>query len=158
MARTPVLGGNWKCNGTKASVEKLVSVFNAGAFPAADMDIVIAPPAIHIGMVEASLTKRVELATQNCYVKPSGAYTGELSVPMIKDYGLNWVVLGHSERRNLPSIKESNEFVAEKTLVAIEGGLKVMLCCGESLEQRESGATEAVVAEQLAAVAAVLSE
>ena len=83
--------------------------------------------------------------------KPNGAFTGEISVDQLKDSGITWTILGHSERRVI--LQEKDEFVASKTKAAIDAGLGVILCCGESLEQREAGKTIEVVTAQLKAVA-----
>jgi len=97
------------------------------------------------------LRSGIEVAAQNVFDKPNGAFTGEISVAQLKDSGITWAILGHSERRVL--LQESNDFVASKTATALDGGLGVILCCGESLEQREDGKTIDVVTSQLKAVA-----
>lgn len=91
------------------------------------------------------------MAAQNVFDKPNGAFTGEISVDQLKDSGITWTLLGHSERRVI--LQETDDFVASKTKAAIDGGLSVILCCGESLEQREAGKTIEVVTTQLKAVA-----
>lgn len=130
------VGGNWKCNGTHASVEKLVADLNAGAVPS-DIDIVVAPPFIYIDYVRANIAASYQVAAQNCWTKPDGAFTGEISAEMIKDSGVPWVITGHSERRLL--LGESNRTVGLKTGHALEVGLSVIACIGETLEQRNSG-------------------
>ncbi|KAI8465078.1 MAG: chloroplast triosephosphate isomerase [Monoraphidium minutum] len=130
------VGGNWKCNGTHASVEKLVAELNAGDVPT-DIDIVVAPPFIYIDWVRANIKAAYQVAAQNCWTKPDGAFTGEISAEMIKDSGLPWVITGHSERRML--LGESNRTVGLKTGHALEIGLSVIACIGETLEQRNSG-------------------
>ncbi|KAJ2165557.1 triosephosphate isomerase, partial [Coemansia sp. RSA 353] len=92
----------------------------------------------------------------NCYIKASGAYTGEISPEMLHDVGAKWVILGHSERRSI--LKESDEFTAEKVVKALEAGLKVVLCIGELLEEREAGITQTVVNRQLDAVIKTVKE
>ena len=91
------------------------------------------------------------MASQNVFDKPNGAFTGEISVDQLKDSGITWTILGHSERRVL--LNEDDGFVATKTKAALDGGLGVILCCGESLEQREKGVTVQHVTSQLKAVA-----
>jgi triosephosphate isomerase len=130
------VGGNWKCNGTHASVEKLVADLNAGEVPS-DIDIVVAPPFIYIDWVRANIKSAYEVAAQNCWTKPDGAFTGEISAEMIKDAMVPWVITGHSERRLL--LGESNRTVGLKTGHALEVGLSVIACIGETLEQRNSG-------------------
>jgi triosephosphate isomerase len=117
---------------------------------------VIAPPAIYLQLARDELTKAgVEVSAQNVYDKPNGAYTGEISVSQLKDLDVHWTILGHSERRTL--LKETDEVVASKTKFAVDGGVSVIWCCGESLEEREAGKTVAVVEAQLAALAAKVS-
>lgn len=96
----------------------------------------------------------MEVAAQNVFDKPNGAFTGEISVDQLKDSGITWTLLGHSERRVI--LQEDNKFVASKTKTAIDGGIGVILCCGESLEQREREETIEVVTTQLGSVAQAL--
>jgi len=96
------------------------------------------------------------VAAQNVFDKPNGAFTGEISVDQLKDSGIAWTILGHSERRVI--LQEDDVFVASKTKAAIDGGISVILCCGESLEQREAGKTIDVVTMQLQAVAEKLAK
>ena len=91
------------------------------------------------------------MAAQNVFDKPNGAFTGEISVDQLRDSGITWTILGHSERRVI--LQEDDVFVASKTKASIDGGISVILCCGESLEQREAGKTIEVVTTQLKAVA-----
>lgn len=93
----------------------------------------------------------IEVAAQNVFDKPNGAFTGEISVAQLKDSNITWTLLGHSERRVI--LQESDSFVASKTKTALDGGIGVILCCGETLEQREGNKTKDVVVAQLAAVA-----
>lgn len=88
--------------------------------------------------------------------RPDGAFTGEISVSQLKDSGITWAILGHSERRTI--LQEDDSFVASKTKAALDGGIGVILCCGESLEQREAGTTVDVVTKQLEAVAKVVKD
>ena len=115
-------------------------------------ETVVAPPAVYLHLVRDTLTKDIEVAAQNVYDKPNGAYTGEISVEQLKDSRVTWAILGHSERRTI--LGESDEVVASKTKFATDGGLSVIWCCGESLEERESGKTVDVVTKQLAALKA----
>ena len=119
-------------------------------------EVVLSPPALYLLLTREHAPKSVEIAAQNVFDKPNGAFTGEISVEQLKDSGITWTILGHSERRTI--LKETDEFVASKTATAIKGGINVILCCGESLEQRDAGKTLEVVQHQLKAVADVVSE
>ncbi|PIA19372.1 triose phosphate isomerase cytosolic isoform [Coemansia reversa NRRL 1564] len=155
MTRTFWVGGNWKMNGTVAAVKELAKTFNAGT-TSSDVEVVIGAPYVYIPLLADSLRNDWAVAGENCYVKASGAYTGEISPEMLKDVGAKWVILGHSERRNV--LGESDQFTAEKTVKALEAGLKVVLCVGELLEEREAGTTQTVVNRQLDAVIKAVSE
>ncbi|KAJ2727174.1 triosephosphate isomerase [Coemansia sp. Benny D115] len=155
MARTFWVGGNWKMNGSLAAIKDLTSAFNT-ASTSSDVEVVIGAPFVYIHMLSESLRKDWAVAGENCYTQSSGAYTGEISPEMLRDVGAQWVILGHSERRNI--IKESDEFTAEKVQKALAAGLKVALCVGELLEEREAGITSQVVERQLAAVIKVIKE
>ena len=116
----------------------------------------IAPPALYLQLASSELKKdNVAVSAQNVYDKPNGAFTGEISVAQLKDSDIHWTILGHSERRTL--LGETDEVVASKTKVALDGGLSVVWCCGESLEEREGGNTIAVIERQLSALAAKVS-
>jgi len=114
-------------------------------------EVVIAPPAPYLSLTRQVTRKGIEVAAQNVHDKPSGAFTGETSAEALKDLGITWTLIGHSERRVV--LKEDDEFVASKTKAALDAGLSVVLCCGESLEQREKGETVSHVTSQLKAVA-----
>ncbi len=114
-------------------------------------EVVIAPPALYLLLTREHLRKGIEVAAQNIFDKPNGAFTGEISAEQLKDSGITWTILGHSERRQI--LQENDDFVASKTKAAVDSGLGVILCCGESLEQREAGETVNVVTKQLKAVA-----
>ncbi|KAK9849937.1 hypothetical protein WJX84_009300 [Apatococcus fuscideae] len=148
------VGGNWKCNGTLESTDKLVDALNNVLIPS-NIEVVFAPTSLHIARAQQKLQhKEIKVAAQNAWVKGNGAYTGEISADMLKDAGLEWVILGHSERRSLCG--ESSQIVADKTVYCLKQGIKVIVCIGETLEQRESGDTSKVVTEQLGAVAQAL--
>ena len=115
-----------------------------------DTEVVIAPPALYLLLAREHLSSSIEVAAQNCFDRPNGAFTGEISVEQLKDSGITWTLLGHSERRTI--LREEDEFIAKKTLTAVNGGVGVILCCGESLEEREKGTTVEVVTKQLEAV------
>ncbi|KAG7671688.1 hypothetical protein Ndes2526B_g07423 [Nannochloris sp. 'desiccata'] len=148
MGRTFFVGGNWKCNGTQASIKDLVDLLNGAEVPGKDVvEVVVAPAFVHIYQTLAALRKDFSVSAQDCYTKGNGAYTGEISADMLVDLGLNWVILGHSERRHV--IKESDELTADKVVAALGKGLSVIYCIGEKLEERESGDTVAVCTRQL---------
>ncbi|ROW17679.1 hypothetical protein VPNG_00625 [Cytospora leucostoma] len=151
MARKFFVGGNWKMNGTKSSIKEIVNNLNSAQLDS-NVETVVAPPALYLPLVRETLTKNIEVAAQNVYDKPNGAFTGEISVEQLKDNSINWAILGHSERRTI--LNESDEVVASKTKFATDGGISVIWCCGESLEERESGKTVDVVTKQLAALKA----
>ncbi|KAF5727840.1 triosephosphate isomerase chloroplastic [Tripterygium wilfordii] len=144
------VGGNWKCNGTKESISKLVSDLNSAELEA-DVDVVVAPPFLYIDQVKNALTDRIQISAQNSWVGKGGAFTGEISVEQLKDIGCKWVILGHSERRH--AIGEKDEFIGKKAAYALSNGLGVIACIGELLEQREAGKTFDVCFEQLKAFA-----
>ncbi|RZC66662.1 hypothetical protein C5167_010352 [Papaver somniferum] len=144
------VGGNWKCNGTKESISKLVSDLNSVKLEA-DVDVVVSPPFVYIDQVKNSLTDRIEISGQNSWIGKGGAFTGEISVEQLKDIGCTWVILGHSERRHV--IGEDDSFIGKKAAYALSQDLKVMACIGEKLEERESGKTFDVCFQQMKALA-----
>mmetsp|Transcript_10128 Transcript_10128/g.25689 ORF Transcript_10128/g.25689 Transcript_10128/m.25689 type:complete len:288 (+) Transcript_10128:90-953(+) len=144
------VGGNWKCNGSKDSVAKLVAELNSGSFPA-NTEVVCAPTFLHLGYVKDNLDSKFQVAAQNCWVGSNGAFTGEISSEMLVDASIPWVILGHSERRALCG--EGNEFVGDKCSHALSCGLGVIACIGETLEQRESGKMFDILDAQMKAIA-----
>nr|UER43288.1 PDTPI protein [Populus tomentosa] len=144
------VGGNWKCNGTKESITKLISDLNSAKLES-DVDVVVAPPFIYIDQVKSSLTDRIEISAQNSWVSKGGAFTGEISVEQLKDIGCKWVILGHSERRHV--IGEDDQFIGKKAAYALSQGVGVIACIGELLEEREAGKTFDVCYQQLKAYA-----
>ncbi|OBA21742.1 triosephosphate isomerase [Metschnikowia bicuspidata var. bicuspidata NRRL YB-4993] len=156
MARQFFVGGNFKMNGSKESLSAIVDNLNKADLPQ-NVEVVIAPPAPYLSLVvEANKQKTVEVSAQNVFAKASGAYTGEISPQQLKDLGANWTLTGHSERRTI--IKESDEFIAEKTKFALESGVSVILCIGETLEEKKAGVTLDVCARQLDAVSKIVSD
>ena len=145
--RKTIVAGNWKMNASKDSVESLVTDILSGASDVS-AEIIVCAPFPYLSQVEVLIEgSNLMLGAQNLNMNASGAFTGEVSAEMIKDFGANHVIVGHSERRSLYG--ETSEIVAEKTKAAIDSGLTPILCLGESLDQRESGKTESVVSEQL---------
>jgi len=154
--RIPLIAGNWKMYHGGASGCDLATEIAQGLGNAKNAEVVVAPPYTGLAAVAASLTAtRVEVAAQNLHQNSEGAYTGEISAPMLLDAGCKWVIIGHSERRQY--FAESDELVAEKTRVAIAAGLKPIVCIGERLEQREAGETLSVIVQQLKLVSTVLA-
>lgn len=146
-----MVAGNWKMNGSKASVSALVDGILSGLGALKNVDVVVCPSYVFIPDVANQIGNEVlGLGAQDVAKEEAGAYTGEVSVSMLKDYSCNYVIIGHSERRSLYG--DSDELVAQKYAAAVKGGLKPILCVGELLEERESGNTEAVVERQLQAV------
>lgn len=144
------VGGNWKCNGTKDSISKLVTELNDAKLEN-DVDVVVAPPFVYIEQVKNSLTDHIEISAQNSWVGKGGAFTGEISVEQLIDIGCKWVILGHSERRHV--IGEDDQFIGKKAAYALGQNIKVIACIGEKLEERESGKTFDVCFKQMKAFA-----
>ncbi|KEP67531.1 UNVERIFIED_CONTAM: triose-phosphate isomerase TPI-I [Hammondia hammondi] len=157
MVRTPWIGGNWKCNGTVGSITDLCGEFGKTEFDPKTIDVVIFPPALHASLTREKLPSKYHVGLQNCSKTHNGAFTGEISVEMIKDFGLRWVLAGHSERRQYYG--ESDEVVAEKVNIILqEKDLNVVLCVGEQLKDREANKTNDVVDAQLAACLPKISD
>jgi triosephosphate isomerase len=149
--RKPFVAGNWKMNGSRASVKTLLDGLMSGIDSVANAEVAVCPPAIFIPDVAEMLEGgKIAWGGQNVCDQDSGAFTGEIAVSMLKDYGCQYVIIGHSERRAIYG--ESDQLVAAKVAKAIESGITPILCVGELLEEREAGDTEKVVERQLAAV------
>merc|ERR1711934_1198400 len=148
MARRPIVGGNWKCNpADPAAIDGLIA--NINACDTSKCDVYVCPSPLHVAMVNGKLTNGAKIAPQNCNFTGCGAYTGEMAVDQMKAMGIEWVLLGHSERRGefgLPTPKESNELLATKLAYVLEKGLNCVFCIGEPLPIREKG-IDAVLAE-----------
>ena len=151
--RRALVAGNWKMNGTLASIRPLLAAISGGLEEEAAAEVVLCPPFVYIPEVSGfSGPGRVGLGAQNVSEREGGAYTGEVSAKMLKDCGCRYVIVGHSERRALYG--EQDGLVAEKFRAAQAGGMIPILCLGESAAEREAGHTEAVIARQLDAVIA----
>jgi triosephosphate isomerase len=149
-ARRPLVAGNWKMHHGGASGVELVGAVVKLALDLPHVDLVVAPPFTALAACAHECDgSRVEIAAQNVYPKDSGAFTGEVSVPMLVEAGCTWVIVGHSERRQ--HFGESDEFVAQKVAAALKGGVAPIVCVGETLAQREEGRTLDVVERQLRA-------
>ncbi|CAJ0931238.1 unnamed protein product, partial [Mesorhabditis belari] len=146
------VGGNWKMNGDFKSIDGIIAFINSGCDGSCcdKVDVVVAPPAPYITYVKEKINCGAQVAAQNCYKVAKGAFTGEISPEMIKDLGLNWVILGHSERRHV--FGETDQLIADKTMHALEAGINVIFCIGEKLEEREAGKTKEVNFRQLEAI------
>ncbi|MGI9272507.1 MAG: triose-phosphate isomerase [Woeseiaceae bacterium] len=149
--RDILVAGNWKMNGDSAGNSDLVAGILSGAPDSDRVRLLVSPPFPYLAAVAAQISgSSVLLAAQTVSENSAGAFTGEVSVSMLKDMGCTHVLVGHSERRAL--FGESSADVAAKFKAAIEGGLTPVLCVGETLSERESGSTEAVIDGQLSAV------
>jgi triosephosphate isomerase len=149
--RQPLVAGNWKMNGSLSSVRELLAGIKAGVDAASKSEVAVCPPFVFIPQAQADLAESpVAWGGQNLSTEASGAFTGEVAASMLLDFGCTYVIVGHSERRTL--YDEDDALVARKFAVARAAGLKPILCVGETLEERENGVTEAVVARQIDAV------
>ena len=145
--RKPIIAGNWKMNNTASQGVALVKAI-APLVEDAECDVVVCVPAIDIPAVgEALKGTKIALGAQNVHFAEKGAYTGEISASMLKEYGVEYVIIGHSERRQY--FGETDETVNKRTLAALAAGLTPIVCIGESLEERETGKTESVLAKQI---------
>jgi triosephosphate isomerase len=155
--RRSFVGGNWKSNGTRASVVELVEqVLRHINFDAAKVEVVVAPTFIHLDLVRNSLDDRIAVAAQNCSTEGSGAFTGEIAAEHLKDFGIPWVIIGHSERRTLYG--ETDATVAKKVTKVLGLGLSTILCIGETKQERDAELTIDVVTKQLSAVLGSISD
>lgn len=149
--RKKLVAGNWKMHGSRDEARTLAKGVKQGAVQYPEVDIVVIPSFVHLQEVEAILQESaVGLGAQNLYMGQSGAFTGEVSGPMLVDYGCRYVLVGHSERRSL--FQEGLALVAAKFNAALAVGLEPILCVGETLAEREKGQTEAIIKQQLASV------
>lgn len=149
--RQPLVAGNWKMNGSLDSVQSLLTGIKQGIGSVTNAEVAVCPPAIFIPEAQQMLKgTAVSWGGQDLSIHSSGAYTGEVAASMLNDFGCKYVIVGHSERRQYHG--ESDQLVAKKYAAARAAGLVPILCIGETLEERESGVTEAVCARQLDAV------
>ena len=145
--RKPIIAGNWKMNNTASEGVALVKAI-APLVTEANCDVVVCVPAIDIPAVSEALKgTNIELGAENVHFAEKGAYTGEISAAMLLEYGVEYVIIGHSERRQY--FAETDETVNKRTLTAINAGLIPIVCIGETLEERETGKTEEVLATQI---------
>ncbi|WP_429274811.1 triose-phosphate isomerase [Novosphingobium gossypii] len=145
MAGLPYIVGNWKMNGTRAMLNEARAIDRAAArFP--KVQVGIAPPATLIHRMRESVDL-IGIGGQDCHVEENGAYTGDLSAPMLKDAGADFTIVGHSERREYHA--ENDAHVNAKAQAALSSGLAVILCVGETEAQRDAGDAEGIVTAQL---------
>ena len=152
MARRPLVMGNWKLNGSKVFTKELVAGLKAELADVKGCDVAIAPPVMYLAEAEAALAGQsvISLGAQNVDVNVQGAFTGDISTEMLKDFGAKYIIIGHSERRTYH--KESDEFIAKKFGALKAAGLVPVLCIGETEAENEAGQTETVCARQIDAV------
>ena len=147
MARRLLIAGNWKMNLTLSASLELAEGLKKAASGISNVDIAICPPSVYLERVAAVVQgSNIGVGAQNVYFEKEGAFTGEVSVSMLKDIGCRYVILGHSERRNI--LGESSEQVNLKTHAALAAGLIPIVCVGELLKERDAGTTEQVVRRQ----------
>nr|2YC6_A Chain A, Triosephosphate Isomerase [Giardia intestinalis]4BI6_A Chain A, TRIOSEPHOSPHATE ISOMERASE [Giardia intestinalis] len=155
-ARRPFIGGNFKCNGSLDFIKSHVAAIAAHKIPDS-VDVVIAPSAVHLSTaIAANTSKQLRIAAQNVYLEGNGAWTGETSVEMLQDMGLKHVIVGHSERRRI--MGETDEQSAKKAKRALEKGMTVIFCVGETLDERKANRTMEVNIAQLEALGKELGE
>ncbi len=148
MSRKVIIAGNWKMNKTAAEGKALVEELKGKVADVTAAEIVVCPTFTTIpAVVEAAKGSNVQVGAQNVHFAEKGAYTGEISAEMLKETGVTWVITGHSERRQY--FAETDETVNKRTKAALAAGLKVMVCIGETLEEREGNITNAVLEIQL---------
>ena len=145
--RKAIIAGNWKMNNTASQGVALVKAI-APLVTEANCDVVVCVPAINIpAIAEAIKGTNIKLGAENVHFAEKGAYTGEISAAMLLEYNVEYVIIGHSERRQY--FGETDETVNKRTLTALNAGLTPIVCIGESLEERETGKTEEVLATQI---------
>jgi len=145
--RKPVMAGNWKMHKTAGETRSFLQKLAPEMAGATHVEVVVCPPFVNVSAaVEAVGSSHIEIGAQDVFWLKEGAYTGEVSAPMLASIGCRWVIIGHSERRQY--FGETDESVFKKTVAALDAGLKPIVCVGERLEERESGATEAVLSVQ----------
>jgi len=149
--RQPLVAGNWKMNGSRTSIEELLSGIKQGLTPELRAEVAVCPPFVYLQQVAGALEgSGVTWGAQTVSEFESGAYTGEVAPAMLNDFGCRYAIVGHSERRSI--YREDDATVAKKFDAALQAGLQPILCVGELLEEREQGITELVVGRQLEAV------
>ena len=146
MVRKNIAAGNWKMNTTVSQGLELYRALGANDIPN-NVEVIVGAPFIHLGALLAAKNELIKIAAQNCHFENSGAYTGEISPSMLSDMGVDYVILGHSERREY--FNEDNALLAKKLNAALANNLKVIFCCGEPLDVRKAGRQNSFVSKQL---------
>ena len=145
MSIKPIVAGNWKMNKTPSNSTLFISNIINILSDIKSVKVIVSPPFTSLSQLVVRLP--IYTAAQNCHWEESGAFTGEISIPMLKDCGVEYVIIGHSERRHI--FKESDKWINNKLKAILAGGLKPILCVGETLDQREKGQTDKVLFQQL---------
>jgi triosephosphate isomerase (TIM) len=149
--RRPFIAGNWKMNGSKAEAADLLRGIVAGAAAMQKVEIAVCPPFPYLHIAEQMLAgTAIAWGSQDVSREDAGAFTGQVSVAMLKDFGCRYAIVGHSERRQFNG--ETDAIIARKYARAVAGGITPILCVGETLDERESGKTEEVVARHIDAI------
>ncbi len=155
--RTPLIMGNWKMNGSKESIQNLLQKIQIGLLEIGSKreknQVAVCVPSVYLSLVLSelkNLNSEIRMGAQDVSTHDAGAYTGEISGAMLKDIGCFYALVGHSERRQYH--QETNEQVAQKALMAKKNGIIPVICVGETLQERQSNQTEAVIRKQLKAV------
>ncbi|MDA9190711.1 triose-phosphate isomerase [Alphaproteobacteria bacterium] len=151
-----IYAANWKMNGDLSFVLSILSEIKAEIIPnlSNDSSIILCPPFIHLNAVlNETENSSIKIGAQDCSAHQNGAYTGEISASMIKDIGSDWVIIGHSERRQYHN--ENNALLSQKLIAAEQSSLKVIFCIGETHEQYIAGETQKILAEQLSAISEI---
>ena len=138
--RNILIAGNWKMNGSRASIKELLDGLKAGIDKVSKAQMAVCAPSIYLADVAEQLAgSSISWGAQDVSTEASGAYTGEISAAMIKEFGCKYIIIGHSERRTYHG--ETDELVAKKFAVVLEAGMTPIFCIGETLEEREKGIT-----------------
>ena len=145
-----LIAGNWKMNGSLAANRALLAELAQGLTVIPACDVVVCVPTPYLAQVQSLKSESIDLGAQDVSAQTSGAYTGEVSAAMLKDFGVRYAIVGHSERRQYHG--ETDALVSSKAKAALVAGITPIVCVGETLVEREAGRTEEVVKRQLAAV------
>lgn len=149
--RTPLVAGNWKMHGSQAQTKVLIEGITRETTSFHGVEILLLPPFVYLSLARSFIANTpLHLGAQNVYVGDHGAFTGEVSASMLADMGCEYVLIGHSERRTI--FKEDLTLTAKKFKTAVEANLKPILCVGETQKERESGATQLVIQEQILSI------
>lgn len=155
-SRKVFIGGNWKSNGDVNFVKSHMKFLNELQYDKKHCDVLVSPTNIHLSLAKSELNSDIIISAQNVSAYDNGAYTGEVSAKQLKDLGINWTLVGHSERRQF--FGDTEEVIGKKIKIALENGLNVLACIGEKLEERESGKTMDVCYGQLKTIKASVSD